>query len=557
MMSNEASKENAVQYAVHTSNVRVNDIANEITETNDNVGVKLIWRDSPETRNRNIWEGSPFMRGSEILQRVPSSNAASSKRSTVSPRAAGPDWFLNMSKTVGNQALQRYLISGFSRKQPSRQGSSVIQRAIGVELEAPNWEVTTSRGKSFKKYAPLVRDDENGFTLSSDQYLMPTGKSSNLEFVSDAHAGKDNFLRSVRSMDKLAQYLEEEAANQKNPIVLSDTLEKVRNSEKTSPYKLRNQAHITPRETILPSVQVTMGVPLGKITPMLYKMANKLENPEMEISNDKASVKMPNMSSYENHVGELLARFELMKSTFKDRHAELGLDDVEKMSPQLEGLSAMVAYYLRSSFVPMGPQRNQKRQFPKGLFPVLAKTPFHQMFGLLPVHELKAIQDGNGQMNPAWVTWFLEGALGEYITKAKNEEERNKVWDDIANGPMLPQRFGEPGEEEYRIELGRSEWLRNLPTEDLLTESNNPKLAGMGVFSGKGDVLAEEAMDTTEELEKYAPVFELRSINGSPTTGTWESWAESCWNFYEELVGQGVRYETPTPDKRKKLCILQ
>ncbi|WP_157261454.1 hypothetical protein [Paenibacillus sp. A3] len=507
------------------------------------------------------------MRESKILQRVPASIAASSKRTTMSPRAAGPDWFFNMSKTVGNQALQRYLISGFSRKQPSQGQSSVIQRAIGVELEAPDWEVTTPKGKPFKKYAPLVRDDENGFTLSSDEYLMPTGKSSNLEFVSDAHADKDDFLRSVGSMDKLAGHLEQQ--HQENPIVLSDLLKKAGESETTSPYKLKNQAHITPRETLLPSVQVTMGVPLGKITSLFYKLANKqekLEEPsgedaveklELETSNNKAPVKKLDISSYEDPVRKLLARFELMKSTFQERRTELGFSVEEKMSPQLEGLSAMIAYYLRSSFVPMGLPRNQKRQFPKALFPVLAKTPFHRMFELIPDHELQAIRDMNGQMKPAWMEWFLDGALGEYVTKAKNDEDREKVREDIFNGPMLPQKFGEPGEEAYRIDLKRSEWLRNLPTDDLLTERNNPKLKGMGVFSGKGDVLAEESVDNTEELEKYAPVFELRGINGSPKTGTWESWAEDCWSFYEELVGQGVRYKTPTLNKQKERCILQ
>ncbi|WP_088833065.1 hypothetical protein [Paenibacillus tyrfis] len=504
------------------------------------------------------------MRECKILQRVTASIAASSKRTTMSPRVAGPDWFCNISKTVGNQALQRYLISGFSKT--PRQGT-VIQRAIGVELEAPNWEVKTPQGKSFKKYAPLVRDDENGFTLSADEYLMPNGKSSNLEFVSDAHADKDDFLRSVGSMDKLARHLEQQ--HQENPIVLSDLLKKAGESETTSPYKLENKAHITPRETILPSVQVTMGVPLGKITSLFYKLANKqekLEEPsnedaverlDLETSNNRAPVKKLDISSYENPVGELLARFELMKNMFEERRVELGLNDAEKMSPPLEGFSTMIAYYLRSSFVPMGPQRNQKRQFPKGLFPVLAKTPFHQMFELLPDHEIKAIRDKKGQMNPAWVEWFLYGALGEYVTKAKSDEDQEKVREDIFNGPMLPQKFGEPGEKEYRIKLGRSEWLRNLPMDDLLTERNNPKLKGMGVFSGKGDVLAEESVDNTKELETYAPVFELRSINGSPKTGTWESWAEGYWNFYEELVGQGVRYKTPTPDKRKERCILQ
>lgn len=504
------------------------------------------------------------MRESKTAQRLPASIAAPSKRTATSPGAAGPDWFFNMSKTVGNQALQRYLISGFSRKQSSPGQGSVIQRAIGVELEAPDWEVTTPKGKPFKKYAPLVRDDENGFTLSSDEYLMSTGKSSNLEFVSDAHADKDHFLRSVGSMDKLARHMEQQ--HQENPIVLSDLLKKVGESETTSPYKLKNKAHITPRKNLLPSVQVTMGIPLGKITSLFYQLANKQKKLEtssnedtenLETSINKAPAKKLNISSYENSVGELLTSFELMKNTFEERRTELGFNVEEKMSPQLEGLSAMIAYYLRSSFVPMGLPRNQKRQFPKGLFPVLAKTPFHRMFELIPDYELQAIRDMNGQMKPAWVKWFLDGALGEYVAKAKSDEDREKVREDILNGPMLPQKFGEPGEEEYRIGLKRSEWLRNLPTDDLLTERNNPKLKGMGVFSGKGDVLAEESFDNTEELEKYAPVFELRGINGSPKTGTWESWAEDCWSFYEELVGQGVRYKTPTLNKRKERCILQ
>ncbi|MBU7317177.1 hypothetical protein [Paenibacillus oleatilyticus] len=502
------------------------------------------------------------MRESKILQQVPPSIAASSKRTTMSPRMAGTDWFFNMSKTVGNQALQRYLISGFSKT--PRQGT-VIQRAIGVELEVPDWEVRTPKGKPFKKYAPLVRDDENGFTLSSDEYVMPTENSSNLEFVSDAHADKDDFLRSVGSMDKLARHLEQQ--HQENPIVLSDLLKRAGESETTSPYKLKNKAHITPRKNLLPSVQVTMGIPLGKMTSLFYKLANRQKKQEisgnedsmenLETSSNKAPTKKLDISSYEDPVGKLLARFELMKSTFQERRTELGFSVEEKMSPQLEGLSAMIAYYLRSSFVPMGLPRNQKRQFPKGLFPVLAKTPFHRMFELIPDHELQAIRDMNGQMKPAWVEWFLDGALGEYVTKVKGDEDREKVREDIFNGPMLPQKFGEPGEEAYRIDLKRSDWLRNMPTDDLLTERNNPKLKGMGVFSGKGDVLAEESADNTEELEKYAPVFELRGINGSPKTGTWESWAEDCWSFYEELVGQGVRYKTPTLNKQKERCILQ
>lgn len=466
------------------------------------------------------------MRESKILQRVPASIAASSKRSMTSPRAAGLDWFFNMSKTVGNQALQRYLISGFSKI--PRQGT-VIQRAIGVELEDSNWETTTPEGIAFEKYAPLVRDDENGFTLSADEYLMPTRRSSNLEFVSDAHPDKEAFLGAVQSMDELARQLESHRVNENEPIVLENVLGKAGNSGEVEPYKQVNSANINPKTgKFSPHVQVTMSVPLGKIAAMFDMLANKQENLKT--------------SNYAGPVVKLRDRLKMMEKTFEKRHKKLGLNHVKKMSPQLTGLSTMIAYYLRSSFVPMENRKNLKRQFPKALFPVLAKIPFHLMFELLPDHELKAIRDNTGHMKAEWISWFLEGALGNHVTSAEKKGKEQETWADIWDGPLLPQTFGEGGEEPYEIKLKRANWLHKLPKNDLLTEQNNPKLKGMGVFSGKGDV---RAGDSNSDQEKYAPVFELRDIGENPTRESWKSWAEKWWGFYEDLVGQGVRYEAP------------
>ena len=281
-------------------------------------------------------------------------------------------------------------------------GEITVQRAVGVELEDTNWTVhATEPGKELKKFTRLAGGAK--FELQAE---FAGDDRWCIEIVTTQGGVETEALEGVlKEINTFADKMVTAAqAAQPRPL---RTQELARGA---SGYTIQHAKPAAPAFT--PSLQITVGVPLEAVPTAFAKLS-------------VVKVKVNSMAKD----GADIAR-ERVAAQFDDPSAKL------------IGFLTLVESYLRAG------RGTERRTFPKGLFPVMARTDFASMFSLLDDHDKAAARADVG----AWVTKVMRTAgLG----------------DADADQPLLQQWYYDPQDEgrAFQINTTRRQWLTGIAQE--------------------------------------------------------------------------------------------
>ncbi|HEX6356348.1 DUF4157 domain-containing protein [Actinophytocola sp.] len=217
-----------------------------------------------------------------------------------------------------------------------------IQRAVGVEVEDGRWRVTDSEGQTVPKATPLVHRPH--FQLQAE---YRGEEKSNIEMVTNPPGvvTPDEWQTMRDGMSNLDKEL---------------TGHKERGVGTASLVGGEPGYQLTMDEPFAtPFLQVTAGVPLAALPALLD---------QLEAVNATVTTRPPSLKP---------------EALGPETQTALNLDN--EPSNELLGFITLLDSYLRAGL------GKDDVTFPKGLFPVMARTDFAAMFALLPVVERNAV----------------------------------------------------------------------------------------------------------------------------------------------------------------------
>lgn len=281
-------------------------------------------------------------------------------------------------------------------------GEEVVQRAVGAEVEEPNWTVVDAKDKApVKKGVPLVH--RRRFQLQAE---FGGAKRSNIEMVTDPPGVLDR-----GEWDEMRDGM----------IGLEDELIARGSARPFSTAELQGGVggyELNPSPLFSPSLQITAGVPLAVVHQLLLE----LKDVEAVVTSPGADVPA--------------------KPDPETTREELGL--AAEPSGELLGFITMLENYLRQG------ARGERKTFPKAVFPVMARTDFAKMFTMLAPPERNTIAadldawvqlvtgragvGGRGRLMEGWFYDQQDSGPAEEITTTRRDWLTS----------MVPQR-GEPG----------------------------------------------------------------------------------------------------------------
>ena len=317
---------------------------------------------------------------------------------------------------------------------PIQAKGAVIQRAVGFEMEVATWTSTKDEGKPLAKAEKIVKGD--GFNLESDEVLG--GAASDIEFV--VHPP-------VHDRDRAAAVFDEiESLTSKMEKAGSKRKDRTFNAADVGSH--RDDVTLKAHDDFSASMQVTVAVPLEQM-PALFSKAITGNAIDSEVD-----------------MGVTNRVIEKNKHVFAEYGEKLG----GQVSPQLRGLAALVVDYLHRG------NMGGFEQFPKGLYPIMARTSFKKMFAMIPEAKYFATRPDE------WADMMLK--LAGLTDENAGDSEM-----------MKPTFVGmEPGKH-FKLGTTKNQWLKAMPDDDLLSASQDERFDGMGAIGKGTDKLVPKKVD--------------------------------------------------------------
>jgi len=273
------------------------------------------------------------------------------------------------------------------------------------------------------------------------------------------------------------------------------------------------------------AVQVTMGVPVGRIPSMMESGLN---------------------------AGATRPSLEKLKQLQKSDAKVPGGKTFNDLEPESQGFVLLAIDYIKKGYLPPT-MRAQKpsdydtlkkrekrkwkksgRPFVKGLYDFMIRTNMTTIFQSLPENQQNHFTELIGPeddkkiaMKQEWVDWFLD----QSVQKEYRSLGEGKGDIDLSTDPLISHKI--QGRESPTQGPAKGEWLRSLPEKDLLTEEG---FMGVGKMGKKTDVVSGS--------KEKAPVFEHREpYGGNMPVTKWFDVAQEQWNRYAGIV-QGKKVVT-------------
>lgn len=422
-------------------------------------------------------------------------------------------------------------------------GQEVVQRAVGAEVEEPNWTVVDAKKKTpVKKGVPLVHRPH--FQLQAE---FGGAEKSNIEMVTNPPGvldrGEWNQMRD--GMIGLEQELR--VRGSASPFSAAELQGGV------GGYELR------PSPLFTPSLQITAGVPLAAVHELLVELSGV----EARVTSRKDGV--------------------APKPEPGQSGAELGLD--ADPSGELLGFITMLENYLRQG------AQSEWRTFPKAVFPVMARTDFAKMFTMLPSSERDAIAadldawvqlvtgragvddpTGGGTLLEGWFYDPQDSSPAEEITTTRRdwltsmasqpgEQGRDKLTvhgklgsDAQALGDAEQARRLAAGVRED-VDPGKGDKTRQRPqTEEIAIPEDEQLLRGLiedlrELYGGLGALGSRT--DTVQYSGRPTPavIVEIRD----PGPGNWKIQMDRVYEAIDRAIRTGGDYENKLDTNQKRL----
>ncbi len=425
-----------------------------------------------------------------------------------------------------------------------------VQRAMGVELEVTKWHVQhKNKSRLPKGTEPIITDNAGKYVLSADD----DGERSDIEYVTDALDTREDSERVVGRMSALAKDIEKAGNSKLNFLPWKKTIPATKFKKHGSANK---NAFLVPGESMKAHIQATLSVPLEKV-PALFKQFVGEKEVAFASTNGSRSLALAKKALKGPLPGDVTP------------------------SDQLKGFLMLVIDYIVQGFLPKEYRKTANNNFPKEVLHLLAKTRFDQIIKLVPEYE-QLLDTSQERLKDEWIDWILQAALGK-LEKEALEEARNDT--------VLNQTFSDNGEDPYKIDITREDWLGKMPKDDLLSEKRDMKttdrdkgrLQGIGAFGHGTDKLSKESEeglvlkmekslhkevlqseekehekekgDEKQDIEEKpsngsesegtkgpsseAPIFELRQVEmAGGTPDTWQANVDNLWKLHDQVLGK-------------------
>jgi hypothetical protein len=508
-----------------------------------------------------------------------------------------PAEVLQLQRTIGNRAVQRLIHKQAKHPaQPIKISPTTrraIQRAIGFEFEFGEWKTThNDEGKSsLSKGEEIIKGA--GYKIEGED----SSGGSAIEVVTKPYTKSDEAITSIGHARKILKGISTKGEGQ---------------SHAASEWGGKDDVLIEPKGA-KGKMQASPAIALDKLARLYAKQAKQ--------------------GGGGAGLGDTVGKH-LNDKAIKDKYL-----DKNDPSADLIGLVTLVVDYLEQG------SGKGTLSYPKSAFKLMARTSFNKMFELVPEHAFFSKKENMDK----WVNLVLEISarifgkeyydetskkeievektattpktvlgfksvfgikFGNKTTKYKVKEwidwrerkERPKSVKELGEEPVLGQAFNDIAplsddkasetNPEYKLEITRKDWLKEMFTQDLLSKENDKRFEGMGAYGGstdvqvledtseqatekavkesglkekvemglKGDTDTEE--DTSEKPKvKQAPIFELRGmrdmldIQQDVSLDDWEDKVSKLFTIIDE-VNQGT-FEpggkpTIPPDKDNK-----
>ncbi|MBD2094078.1 DUF4157 domain-containing protein [Trichocoleus sp. FACHB-591] len=475
--------------------------------------------------------------------RIHTSDHADASNRSIKARAftTGKDIFFrrgeyNPSSTEGLKLLAHELTHTIQQGTGGFQ-PQLIQRAIGFEFEFGTWKTQ--------------HDDENQSRLAKGEKIIEgpgykiegeyaDDSTSAIEVVTKPYATKDEALVSVEDARKKLVDMVTVHEQYNEPLSAAD-------------FGGDSNINIIPGAPI-GKMQASPSVSLDKI-PELYRHGVG--------------------TSYQGYVSKFIS--EMNDQDFKEKFLNQATP-----SEELVGLVMLLVSYLEQG------SRKQALFYPKSAFTIMARTSFTKMFQLVPEHEFFSARRNLDKwvnmvltiaqkMLPSFQrketgefkrNWNVGKGFGSYqldakdklipVTKARSLKELRK--EAVLGMPLMEidPLSGDPEKQQYKLNVTRDQWLRDLPYQDWLSKGTDKRFEGMGAYGESTDieVLEDEAEHATESLvdelnldslhadqpkkaqPKEAPIFELRGLRdmfGIDQDVNLDNWAEKVTAVFKVI----------------------
>jgi len=231
---------------------------------------------------------------------------------------------------------------------------------------------------------------------------------------------------------------------------------------------------------------------------------------------------------------------EMVHEHLNDKKVRKKYLDGNTPSPELEGFVMLVVSYLEQG------ANSFALNYPKSAFKIMARTSFDKMFSMVPEHGFF----GDKSNREKWIGLVMSVAakipsMGKEISRTEFKKnwrgkykldkfdkmipkERKRSEQEMRSAPVLgmdlmgmenlPSDQGE-GQQRYRSNITREDWLREMPDNDLLSKSNDKRFEGMGAYGGATD--KEEVAEPDDEgqvsEEQLAQVGEQSANKALPS----------------------------------------
>ncbi|NUT56426.1 MAG: hypothetical protein HOQ03_10645 [Thermoleophilia bacterium] len=364
-----------------------------------------------------------------------------------------------LQRSAGNRA-----VAGMLRPAPRR----AVQRALGVELEESNWEVTADPGYKAEKGTPIV--DRPQFELQAE---FGGGTRTNLEIVTKPPGvDEKSFPGMITDMQKLIAELD---ARQGGGPFKANLLQ-----GGLAGFNIKPSG-----KPFTPFLQITVGVPLEAFPRFFDELQE----------NTQASLQAPGAASRAN-VSQTL-------------QTDLELDDAP--SKRLLGFITLLGHYMIEG--------RSKSSFPKGSIGALAKTDFSAIFMMLPEAERDAIRDHLDE----WVTAIAGLGKAADTWNARNTGGLGRGYEPKYMS-VLGDAYHDPQTDmpPMTITTSREDWLKTmvstvtpagkeeqgrdiLSIKGKLAAPDTPEMAGMDPKEKQALKLGKDVMEPSPLFEPHAP----------------------------------------------------
>jgi len=367
----------------------------------------------------------------------------------------------------------RYLKAGGKELSTTHENGAVIQRAVGMEFECSH--LTIDKAPKGAKKGDEIEELSSHGKLTYEETSEGTPVA---EFV-------------VKPAAEIALHLAD--AVQRFMIT-------VRGFEDKKPRQYGDY-QISPQGPLDGNVQITMGVPSGRLTK-IYELYR----------GEESSAPSPAWARWVKLEKSHPLQTPLAVTPDGDR--------LDSLSQELKGFIVLLMDYIEAGYVPPDQMGKAEIPFAKGLYKVMARTDIQSIFKTLPEQDKDRIATRLMSKNPPpkwvelrpeWIQWIIQLANGERAKGVSpgggmiGQKEKNRP-----SPPKIPSR---------------EEYLKAIPKKDLLSEYVN---MGLGELGNKVD----------QSTYRDAPIFEVREPYGAAVPyRDWMKKAEETWKNYTAIVG--------------------